>query len=525
MTNKFLEKLALDIMPNPIVRKKENIPHVSKLISAIKEKDIRVASPLLKMAADQLKPQQERALAKMDQNGGVVLAHGLGTGKTLTFLTAAQRAQEKDKKARVLIIAPASLTNNVDKQIKKHKVKIDRSRLDVLSYEKATRDADRLAKNHYALAIGDEAQRLRNVGTQRHKLLGSLISNSDNRLLATATPQFNHASDIGPLVNIAAGHKVLPEGKKTFEDQFVSKKKENAPILKRIFGAPPVEVETLKNKHELKRALNKYIDYYSTDGDPEAQSHFPVKHEKTVEVEMSPLQHRLYKYSEGELPWALRLKIRANIPLDKKDAAQVQAFSSSIRQVSNSTRKYMPNYDEPTPKIEAAVDSLEKSYREDPRFRGLVYSNYLEAGLDDYSKELHKRGIPHTLFTGQLNKAQKAQAEEEYNSGKTPILLVSSSGSEGLNLLKTRKVQILEPHWNEARVDQVIGRSARYDSHKDLPLKDRNVEVERYLSVFPSGPLGKSRSSSIDQYMAHNSRQKQHLSDQITNLFDQPDNK
>jgi hypothetical protein len=64
------------------------------------------------------------------------------------------------------------------------------------------------------------------------------------------------------------------------------------------------------------------------------------------------------------------------------------------------------------------------------------------------------------------------------------ILMASKAGAEGITLLETRNVYILEPYWNPSRIDQVIGRAIRLNSHIDLPLDEQNVTVKLYLSVF-----------------------------------------
>jgi hypothetical protein len=42
----------------------------------------------------------------------------------------------------------------------------------------------------------------------------------------------------------------------------------------------------------------------------------------------------------------------------------------------------------------------------------------------------------------------------------------------------------MEPHWNESKINQIIGRAIRYDSHIKLPEKERNVTIIRWISVF-----------------------------------------
>lgn len=63
------------------------------------------------------------------------------------------------------------------------------------------------------------------------------------------------------------------------------------------------------------------------------------------------------------------------------------------------------------------------------------------------------------------------------------VLMTTSSGSEGINLKYVRQVHIMEPYWNKVRVDQVIGRARRIESHKRLPLEHRNVRVYEYVST------------------------------------------
>ena len=63
------------------------------------------------------------------------------------------------------------------------------------------------------------------------------------------------------------------------------------------------------------------------------------------------------------------------------------------------------------------------------------------------------------------------------------ILMITSSGSEGINLENTRFVHIMEPYWHPVRSQQVIGRARRICSHKNLPLELQTVEVFTYLMI------------------------------------------
>ena len=64
------------------------------------------------------------------------------------------------------------------------------------------------------------------------------------------------------------------------------------------------------------------------------------------------------------------------------------------------------------------------------------------------------------------------------------LLMITSSGAEGINLRNTRFVHITEPYWNNVRIEQVIGRARRICSHQDLPEEMRTVKVFMYLMQF-----------------------------------------
>jgi hypothetical protein len=63
------------------------------------------------------------------------------------------------------------------------------------------------------------------------------------------------------------------------------------------------------------------------------------------------------------------------------------------------------------------------------------------------------------------------------------IMMITSSGAEGINLRNTRFVHIVEPYWHMVRVEQVVGRARRICSHQDLPEELRTVKVYLYVST------------------------------------------
>jgi hypothetical protein len=64
------------------------------------------------------------------------------------------------------------------------------------------------------------------------------------------------------------------------------------------------------------------------------------------------------------------------------------------------------------------------------------------------------------------------------------VIGITGAGAEGISLKCCRSVHIMEPYWNNVRLDQVKGRAIRICSHQDLPFKDRDVEIYTYYTVF-----------------------------------------
>ena len=83
-------------------------------------------------------------------------------------------------------------------------------------------------------------------------------------------------------------------------------------------------------------------------------------------------------------------------------------------------------------------------------------------------------------ITNEMRKALPKNADQLY--GKlVKIFCITQSGAEGISLKNVRRVLLVEPFWNNVRIEQVIGRAIRSCSHEALPKKDRTVQVFSYI--------------------------------------------
>jgi hypothetical protein len=107
------------------------------------------------------------------------------------------------------------------------------------------------------------------------------------------------------------------------------------------------------------------------------------------------------------------------------------------------------------------------------------------------------------------------------------VFMITQSGAEGISLSNTRQVHIMEPYWNNVRIQQVIGRAIRLCSHMNLPWEDRVVDIFTYLSVF--SPTQKAEGSkqimtadnskSTDQMIYEIAKKKQVLADGLSDII------
>lgn len=465
-----------------------------------------------------LQPHQQRVIDKLKASHGVLAFHGLGSGKSLAAIAAADQLGEQAD-----VVTPAPLVANYEKELKKHHDTAP-TNMRIRSYERAAKDDD---LNTKGLVVFDEAHRGRNADTNAAKLMRQ-SREAKYRMMLTATPAYNSPADLAPVLNAVAGRNVLPDDPQLFKQTFVGEKTEEAPFFTRVKGrllGHPVDTEshpTLINRERLIQAARGYVDVHKGGGEG-----FPDRIDEMHEVGMSPKQKELYTFAEGKMPWYLRAKIRAGLPMSKQENKELNAFQGALRQISNTPRGFTKdvtdaNELEHSPKIQQVVNHLLAAKKGDPNHRGVIYSNYLDSGIYPVSRALKAAGIEHNVFDGSVPTAKRAQMVQDYNSGKTPVMLLSGAGSEGLDLKGTKTMQLLEPHWHDQRPAQVIGRGIRYKSHEHLPENERKVRVMRYYSTIPAEAddylgklIGQKPKQSIEQYLKHMSDEKTRLNDEI----------
>jgi len=473
---------------------------------------------LRKLAATKIKPMphQERVAMRFSEQtkpgGGLIVDHDVGTGKTMTSILAAQRTGKP-----LVAVVPAALRENYRKELKASGYDGDAT---VISYHEAMR----MAKNPEfrdkvsdSVVVYDEAHRMGSPGSKMSKLPGQLKSHKN--LLLTGTTMRNDPSELAPLLR-ATGKDV---SEKDFRKQFTAAEYAERGLIARMRGTKPRRSGTKAVKaKEFRNLVDDVIDTHQ-----KTQEHMPSVTSEHVNVPMSGAQTRAYDAIMSGSP-GMAYNLRNGIPPNRKDFAKYRAFLTGLRQVSNTPAEFgSKTKPEDAAKLMAAADHVVSHAEQNKDYRGYSYSNYVGSGVAPLQEELNRRGITTAVFDGKLNDNDRKQIVNDYNTGKVQHLLLTSAAAEGLDLKGTRLVQMLDPHWNHAKMHQVQARGIRHKSHSHLPEEDRNVHVQHFFSERAQHPLhkmlGMKPSTSADRHIHDLASEKAKLTDQFTNIIRKTD--
>jgi len=459
-----------------------------------------------------LQDHQQRVVDRIEENPRMLLYHGLGSGKSLSSIAAAEAAKKLNGGSYGVAV-PASLRDNFKKEISKF---TEGSSPEVMSYtglglgKRFQQDPDTL--------IMDEAARLRNPTAARTQAAFEAAQKAKNLLLLTGTPITNAPSDLASLISLLNKKKMSP---KAFDEQFVGSEKVWPGVFNYLRGVKPGARTVVKNEDKLRALLAGKVDYQPSKT-PEGVN----INEELVRVPLSPEQKKIQRSIRTKIPPRFLWKLDKEFPLSKDELAKLNSFLSGLRQVSLSTQSFRADKDklkafQQSGKLQAAFKNLRKELDADPRKKAIIYSNFIESGLGPYAAGLEKEKIPHAYFHGGVSPKARQAAVDAYNKGKLRALLIGPAGAEGISTKGTSLIQLLDPHWNEARTQQARGRGLRFDSHADLPEELKNVAVQRYLSssdepnALQKYLLGRKRERTGDEILENLTAEKEKINDKF----------
>lgn len=419
-----------------------------------------------------LMPHQKFCVKFMRNHRGLIVFHSTGSGKTYTALFAMAQFREP-----VIIVGTKASRKTFQDSISK--AQLDGQLFTYYTYQKVKPlvENDVLFFNHQ-LVIVDEAHNMRNE-TTANLYLNSSLRLCRKIMLLTATPIINYPNDLSVLVNTVRAEDVLPTERSLFDE---------------IYYDP--ETRGAINQTTYLEKIQCTISYYHIQNNehyPEVQQHWHrvVMDHQQIDEYIRYLRKIIYQKQEIDEAAVLNINY-ALLPSRRKNV-----FLTVTRQLSNTAQE--TRREVTSPKIKAMMEIIQSAPKPI-----IVYSNFLKNGIYLLIRHLEAEKISYAVITGETTNDRLNVVVDSYNRGKYVVLCISSAGSETLDFRNTRQIHIMEPHWNDARIQQVTGRAIRYDSHADLPPEQRKVDVYHWISVFPDT----IRNMSADEYLVEMSREK-----------------
>lgn len=453
--------------------KKASKPQTEKIVEQTKS-----SIDCIERSKIPLRDYQKNVCKALRKQRGLIAVHSVGSGKTLTAVTASQCFLQDNPGAKVIVVTPVSLIDNFKKEMEAYGISSKDKRYEYYSHAAFAlriQDGRFTSKDMDGnMLIIDEIhnykktpilEKLGPVGiaklskTQKaHLLRGQFmpgrgyyvrkIAKSAKKILGlTATPIVNTIDDLRFPISIITGRDLANRAGDPEE-----------------FGEKIGGLGTDKAKESIIEMSRGLFSFYER---PKDDPRFPGYNIQNVYIKMPDDYYKTYTEIEQSVIFE---------DLDyKTDAA---AFFANIRNAVNKIDNTMHS-----PKVLWAIKKIQDTVKSGGKV--LLYSVWLDSGIKMIADHLKTLGIGHNFITGDIPQTKRKDIVKDYNSGKKPVLLISKAGGEGLDLKGTTVAIMLEPVWNPATEMQVFGRAVRSGSHLGLPKSKQFVKCYLLFLVKP----------------------------------------
>ena len=426
-------------------------------------KNIRKIQPPKSLCAA-LRPYQSTGYRWLNYMGslgfGACLADDMGLGKTVQVLAFLERLRKEKSGAKVLLLAPASLLGNWQKEAEKFVpgmpvtilhgggaknlgeiVKTDKAFLTITTYGMAVR-IEALAEISWDCLVLDEAQAIKNPSTKQTKAVKKLKARM--RIAMTGTPIENDLTNLWSLFDFL--DKGLLGSFSEFRD-----------FCKGLESRP-------EGYARLKSMISPFM-LRRVKTDKEIISDLPDKMEQVDYVNLSKKQAVLYRRYVAEL----------EDKLEQLEGIQrrglVLAALTKLKQVCNHPDQYLGQtaYDpKESGKFELLRELCDTIYEK--RERVLIFTQFKEIipYLNKFLAEVfHGKGY---ILHGGTPVAERNRMVESFQGEEyVPYMILSvKAGGTGLNLTRAAHVIHFDRWWNPAVENQATDRAYRIGQKKNV---------------------------------------------------------
>jgi SNF2 family DNA or RNA helicase len=302
------------------------------------------------------------------------------------------------------------------------------------------RDLEIYENTRFRYVIIDEAQNIKNPGTQNAKAVKKL--QAEVRLALTGTPIENSLSELWSIFDFALPGYLFNSSRftKTYESPIMKDKSETAAGRLRKQIAPFI----------LRRLKADVL------------TELPEKVETTLYADMTNEQKLVYDAyllkTKGELEETLKL--------GKVNERQIEILSmlTRLRQICCHPNTFLENYAGGSGKLDLTIETVKSSLESGHRV--LIFSQFTKM-LAILTEQMDAAGIKYYYLDGATPSKERLEMTEAFNGGQRDAFLISlKAGGSGLNLTGADIVIHYDPWWNPAVMTQAADRAHRFGQTK-----------------------------------------------------------
>ena len=398
-------------------------------------------------------------LKTLRENGfGGILADDMGLGKTLQVISLLLMEQHEWKIGekecrRSLIVCPASLVYNWKKELERFAPELEgviisgniaereelirstkEGQVLVTSYDLLKRDVEIYKDIVFAIQVIDEAQYIKNAGTQAAKGVKQITAAF--KLALTGTPIENRLSELWSIFDYLMPGFLYSY--KKFREEI------ETPII------------TNKEEEKMDRLKKMIRPFILRRLKSDVLKDLPEKLEENLFAKIEGEQRELYNAHVEQLRQALNQTTEKEFNTNKM---QFLAELMKLRQICCDPALLYENYKSESAKTEMCLDMIMNAI--EGGHKVLLFSQFTTM-LDRLAVRLEKAGIRYYMLTGSVNKEKRMEMVENFQTDDVPVFCISlKAGGTGLNLTAADIVIHYDPWWNVAVQNQATDRAHR----------------------------------------------------------------
>ncbi|MEM1060938.1 MAG: DEAD/DEAH box helicase, partial [Planctomycetota bacterium] len=377
------------------------------------------------------------------------LADDMGLGKTVQLLALLERRRAEGHSEPSLVVVPKSLMFNWEQEARRFTPDIklleytgtDRDglldeipKVDLVltTYGTLRRDVVKLKEIRFDYIVLDEAQTIKNAGSQVAK--ASRLLKARQRLALSGTPIENHLGDLWSIF------------------EFLNPGMLGRSSLFKSIAGPGSEDEA--TRQVLGKALRPFILRRTKQ---QVAGDLPEKSEQVLLCDMEAEQRKIYDDLLDHYRGALLGKVKK----EGLEKSRMHVLEALLRLRQAACHPALLESGEPTDasaKTDVLLPQLEELLSEN--HKALVFSQFTSM-LAVVRAQLDKAGIKYEYLDGKT-RDREARVEKFQNDPATGVFLISlKAGGLGLNLTAADYVFLLDPWWNPAVEAQAVDRAHR----------------------------------------------------------------